>query len=262
MRGERRLKMKARRRSPVMLAFSLLTALGQAPSAWAATRRGEQRREARVAAGRLVTAPADSGRTSGWSEVGAVRIGPPVPSVAPEPARPEPEVAVLARTGWQRGVYSTGLWEGRSGSVFSADLGLTVLGDDGNRWGGCVTGFWYGGDRRNLALKVVRRWRLDDAPGAFFQLSPGLLVAGDDAEVDLHPGAVVEAELGNTWFGVTTGVQLQPWTRRAVDGSTDDELEVTWTFGARSHPAVAAATVMVLYLALVIAFASGGAGFD
>jgi len=264
-RPERRLKMNARRRSPLMLAFSVVTALGSAPAAGAA-RAAEQRRQETAAAvtDTFKLGRPGAGRPGTWQEVG----GTPSPSAAVSPPpvcgppRPEPRLHVLARTGWQYGAYSTGLWRNRSHNIFSLDLGMTYRGDDGHHWGGCLTGFWYGGYRRSLAVKLVRRWTLEEASGSFFQLSPGILAAGEEAGAVLTPGGLLEAELGNEWVSLTTGVQVQPWSRDTWDGRHEEDTDVIWTLGVRTNAGVGAVAVLTLYMALVVAFATSSGGWN
>jgi hypothetical protein len=40
------------------------------------------------------------------------------------------------------------------------------------------------------------------------------------------------------------------------------DIDVTWTLGGRVHGAIGAGALVALYLAVALAFASGGGGWD
>ena len=246
---ERRLKMKARRRSPVMLAMGVVTALAAAPGAVAAAAAaasgpGRTERAARDEVGGPPSARDAAGPC-------AERLGPPAP-----PARLE----MIWQAGWHHGWTSSDLGAPRSASIFSVDLGMTVRGDDGHRWGGAVEGFWYGGHRSNVALKGVRRWTLEEASGSYVQLSPGLL-AGTDDRVDLDPGFLLEAELGNPYVALCTGLHVQGWRARPSGPEFPERgVQTTWTLGGRVHGGIGAGIVVGAYLALALLFATSGGG--
>lgn len=261
---ERRLKMKARRRSPVVLALGVLSALAAAPAAAAGRVAGLRRTQAVTADSftleRPVPAPA-----ADWQEVpGAERPAAlvPAPTIGPVQGPPAPptRLAMIFQAGWQHTWPSTGLWDDRYHNLFSLDLGMTVRGSDGHRWGGAATGFWYGGHRRNLALKGIRRWTLEEASGSYLQFAPGVIVAGEDEKVDLSPGLLLEAELGNRWVALTTGLQVQPWSGGAAWGEPDNDIDVIYTLGGRVHGAIGAGAIAALYLVVLIAFASSSSG--
>ena len=260
---ERRLKMKARRRSPVVLALGVLSALAASPAAAAGRVAGVRRTQAATADGfapaRPVPAQAD------WQEV--PRAQPPAvpaPTIGPVQGPPAPptRLDMIFQAGWQHTWPSTGLWENRSRNLFSLDLGMTVRGDDGHRWGGAATGFWYAGYRRNLALKGIRRWTLEEASGSYLQFAPGVLVAGDDDRVDLSPGLLLEAELGNKWVALTTGLQVQPWSGGWDWEAPDSGTDVICTLGGRVHGAIGAGAIAALYLVVLVAFASGSGSWS
>ena len=262
--SERRLKMKARRRSPVVLAVGVLSALAAAPAAAAGKVAGQRRARAATVetftVGRPVPAPAVQ-----WQEVpGAQSPAMPGPTIGPlqGPPAPPTRLEMIFQAGWQHTWPSTGLWDDRSRNLFSLDLGMTVRGDDGHRWGGAATGFWYAGYRRNLALKGIRRWTLEEASGSYLQFAPGVLIAGDDDRVDLEPGLLLEAELGNKWVALTTGLQVQPWSGGWAWEAPDSGIDVIYTLGGRVHGAIGAGAVAALYLVVLIAFASGSGGWN
>lgn len=258
---ERRLKMCARRRSPLVLLVGVVTGLAAAPAA-AAQRLGGGRRAAAA-----VTRPlsrSDLGLDPRWQEIptarGAAIAEPAGPMIGP-PA-PPPRLAMHFLAGWHHAWPTGPLWEYRRRNLLTLDLGLNVRGDDGHRWGGAVAGYWYQGNRRNLAVKALRRWTLEEASGSYAQVAPGILVAGDDVQVQLHPGLLLEAELGNRWVALAGGLHAQPWQGRVpYDGPERTDLDLVWTLGGRVHGAIGAGVVAVLYLGLAVTFAAGG-GWD
>ena len=244
--------MNARRRSPVMLAMSVLAAWLTAPGSAAA---GGRRSRAHAAA-TAVEVP--------FAEIPA-RSGPPAPAALDTARAPDselPRLGMLFQAGWQHAWPSTALWDARESNVFSLDLGLLVRGDDGHRWGGAVTGFWYSGHRRVLGLKGIRRWTLEEASGSYVQLAPGILATGEDERVDLQPGLLLEAELGNRWVALTTGLHVQPWEHDRYFDPAARDVDVIWTLGGRVHGAIGFGALAVVYLSLVIAFASNSGGWD
>jgi hypothetical protein len=243
------MKMNARRRSPVMLAVSVLAAWLTAPGAAAGGRRNR-------AGGAAAAVPC--AEIPAWRGTPTPAAGDTVPVCTP----PTPRLSMLFQTGWQHAWPSSALWDSRHDKVFSLDLGMLVRGDDGHRWGGAVTGFWYSGHRRVLGVKGIRRWTLEEASDSYLQLAPGVLAAGEDERVDLRPGLLLEAELGNRWVALATGLHVQPWAhdRFADPGARD--VDVIWTLGGRVHGAIGIGMLAVVYLSLVVAFASSSGGWD
>ncbi len=258
---ERRLKMKARRRSPVVLALGVLSALAAAPAAAAGRVAAQRRTQAATVDSLALTRPASA--PTDWQEVPGVQ--PPAestPASGPTQGPPAPptRLEMIFQAGWQHTWPSTGLWGNRNHSLFSLDLGMTVRGDDGHRWGGAATAFWYTGYRRTLALKGIRRWTLEEASGSYLQLAPGVIIAGEDDQVDLSPGLLLEAELGNKWVALTTGVHVQSWSGDSAWSQLDHGTDLIYTLGGRVHGAIGAGVMVGLYLFVALAFAAGGAG--
>ena len=121
-------------------------------------------------------------------------------------------------------------------------------------------------ERSGRGLHLPRRFLsffvLEEASGSYFQLAPGILATGEDERVDLKPGALLEAELGNRWVALTTGLHVQPWTHDRFGDPAAHDVDVMWTLGGRVHGAIGLGTIAVLYLSLAIAFASSSGSWD
>jgi len=252
----RRLKMNARRRSPLMLAVSVLATWLGVPRTAAAggPRRGQAAApETTLAAAGFAEIPLDPGPTA---------ASPPDPVDADRATPATPRLSMLFQTGWQHIWTSTALWDLRSRNLFTLDLGMLVRGDDGHRWGGALTGLWYAGHRRVLGVKAIRRWTLEDLSGSYLQLAPGLLASGEDERVDLQPGLLLEAELGNKWVALATGLQVQPWQHGRWPGAAGGDVDVIWSLGGRVHGALGLGALAVCYVGLLMAFAASSGGWD
>jgi len=256
---ERRLKMKARRRSPVMLAMGVVTALASAPAA------------GQTATGQRKPRPAATVAGEPWSEIPGASITLPAADQAPGRTAPAVGVGLFLQTGLQMGI---GHHPGRSNppyagyddddgseAVYSLDLGMFTRDRRGAGWGGAVSGYWYGSGRRNLGLRALRRWPLGPDPDTYLQLSPGLLLAGQDDDVELGPGALLELEAGNRWIAMTAGVHTQLWSDGVQTPWEAGRFDTTVTVGGRVHGAIGIAALAVLYLAAVASL-HGGAGLD
>ena len=86
-----------------------------------------------------------------------------------------------------------------------------------------------------------------------------MLIAGDDDQVDLSPGLLLEAELGNKWVALTTGLQVQSWSGGWAWEAPDSGTDVIYTLGGRVHGAIGAGALAALYLVVLIAVASDAA---
>ncbi len=251
----RRLKMNARRRSPIMLLFGILTA--GAPAS-AAARGAAPRRE------RAAVADTESPRRLGevsWEEI-------PGGGDLLEPwfrLTPKPRLEMVWQTGWQYTWLSGRNPRRRYGSdqgsyQFTHDLGLVVRGGDGHLWGGASTIIWQASRRNLYAVKGIRRWCLDPVSDVYAQVAPGFVFAGGESGLDVTRGGLLELELGNRWVAFTTGVHAVGWrtTDPSLWSGPESGTVLTWYFGGRTHGAVGLGVYLGLILVFVATYRGSG----
>lgn len=236
--ANRRLRMKARRRSPFMLALGVLTAALAGPT----LARGAAPRRERAAAAAPDTAPRLRLGEVGWEEF----------PVAEDPLlepwldlRPPPRLEMLWQAGYQRTFlaedpWPTGYRNRRDRYQFTHDLGLLVRGDDGHQWGAATTVIWQASRRTLYAVKGIRSWRLDPHSDVHLRLAPGVVVGGEENGRHIEPGWLFDVELGSRWVALTAGVHGVSW-RAAVDPPLREPAAgetITWYVGGRTHGAV------------------------